>query len=262
MNNTRTLIKKIIYKVLGETTYRKAYVKGKVMDIKNGTLDEVEISFLKHFIKKDSMVLDIGANYGHYAIDMSKLCYEGKVLAFEPVPFTFDVLKDVVNKFSFGEIEVYHNAVSNQKSNIEMTVPLLDFGAPNTGVAYIGNSTEAKSKTVKVKSIKIDDLTINSKIDFIKIDIEGHEPFAFEGMINLLAKDRPVILIEFSYSCLKRASFNPESFANDIKNKYNYAFTFVQGDKLKIVPNLSIPKDGYYFLIPSEKMNDFNTIIV
>ena len=260
MNKTRTLIKKIIYKVLGEKTYRKAYVKGKVLDIKKGVLDEVENGFLHHFIHSNSTVLDIGANYGHYAVDMSKLCYNGLVIAFEPVPFTFNVLKNVVSKFKYGKIQIYHNAVSNTKSQLEMVVPLLDFGAPNTGVAFIGATKTKNSKTVKVNSIVIDDFNIPNKVDFIKIDIEGHEPSAFEGMKKLLKSDKPTILIEFSFPCLKRANFEPDIFSKKIMNEFGYVFTSVDKDKLSIVKT-ETPGDGYYFLIHKDKINTFKAII-
>ena len=40
-----------------------------------------------------------------------------------------------------------------------------------------------------------DEIVIN-KIDLIKIDVEMHEPEAIEGMIDILKRDRPFILIE------------------------------------------------------------------
>ena len=84
MNKNRTRIKKLIYRLFGEEVYRRAYIKGKIKDINEGVLDEKEAAFLPHFIHEKSTVLDIGANYGHYAIDMSRLCTKGHVHAFEP----------------------------------------------------------------------------------------------------------------------------------------------------------------------------------
>ncbi|MFT5820434.1 MAG: FkbM family methyltransferase [Crocinitomix sp.] len=259
MNKTRTRIKKFIYKTFGEGVYAKAYAKGKVRDINNGVLDEKEAAFLAHFIQNDSTVLDIGANYGHYAIDMSRICKNGHVFAFEPVPFTHKVLEKIVAHFGSTNITLNHAAVSDKLGTIEMTVPLLDFGAPNTGVAYVGEQTETAGKTVKVKTIAIDELPFSSKIDFIKIDIEGHEPHAFKGMKNLLLKDRPVILIEFSHPCLNRADSKPSEFATYIKNELSYTFTQVANKSLELVQN-ETPPDGYYFLIPTEGLTGFKNL--
>jgi FkbM family methyltransferase len=259
MNRTRTRIKKFIYKTFGEGVYAKAYAKGKVRDINNGVLDEKEAAFLTHFIQDNSSVLDIGANYGHYAIDMSRICKNGQVFAFEPVPFTHKVLEKIVAHFGTSNIILNHAAVSDKMGTIEMTVPLLDFGAPNTGVAYVGEQTEAAGKTVKVKTIAIDELSMSSKVDFIKIDIEGHEPQAFKGMRKLLMKDRPVILIEFSHHCLNRANSEPGVFAAYIKNELSYSFTKVVDKSLELVEN-ETPPDGYYFLIPTEGTPQFKNL--
>lgn len=259
MNKTRTRIKKLIYKTFGEGVYAKAYAKGKVRDINNGVLDEKEAAFLTHLIQVNSTVLDIGANYGHYAIDMSRICKKGHVFAFEPVPFTYKVLEKIVSHFGCTNITLNHAAVSDKLGTIEMTVPLLDFGAPNTGVAYVGGQTEAAGKSVKVKTIAIDDLLLPTKVDFIKIDIEGHEPQAFKGMKSLLLKDRPVILIEFSHPCLNRANSQPSDFAAFIKNELAYTFTKVENKSLEIVKN-ETPPDGYYFLIPTEGMTAYKNL--
>lgn len=260
MNSSRKIIKKFIYKVLGESTYQKAYVKGKTSDIKSGNGRESEADFLKYFINKDSSVLDIGANYGHYTIEMAELCPEGKVYSFEPVPFTFEVLQKVTSYFKLKNINLFHNAVSDKKGEIEMTVPLLDFGAPNTGVAFIGTNDQVNSKTVKVNTLVLDDLEIQEQIDFIKIDIEGHEPNAFKGMEALIKKNRPVILIEFSYPCLERAGSHPNDFSDYLQKELHYTFTTIVDDKLKVVSDKN-PADGYYFLIPTDKLDSFNKVL-
>ncbi len=260
MNKNRARIKKIVYRLFGEKIYGKAYVKGKIKDINDGVLDEKEAALLPYFIHEKSTVLDIGANYGHYAIDISRLCSKGHVHAFEPIPFTHTVLTAIITHFKAKNITPYHAAVSNKNGTISMTVPLLDFGAPNTGVAYIGEPENRNGKTEKVKTIKIDTLSLTGKVDFIKIDIEGHEPQAFEGMQKLILTDRPVVLIEFSYSCLNRAGENPIDFANYITTTLNLTFTTVENNRLRISRD-DTPTDGYYFLIPNEKITDFQHLI-
>lgn len=261
MNKTRTFIKKIIYKTFGEGVYAKAYAKGKIKDIKHGALDEKEFTFLPHFIHEKSVVLDIGANYGHYAIEMARLCPNGRVYAFEPIPFTFRVFETIKHHFKQNNVVLEHAAVSNQAGMVEMTLPLLDFGAPNTGIAFIGNEAESSGKKIQVKTLKLDDLEITEKVDFIKIDIEGHEPQAFEGMEKLISKNRPVILIEFSHTCLKRAHTNPSDFAHYLTKKLHYVFAQVAGDKLKIAET-NEPQDGYYFLIPAEQVSSHKSGLV
>ncbi len=258
MNKTRTLIKKIIYTTFGEGVYAKAYAKGKIRDINRGVLDEAEAAFIPHFIHENSTVIDIGANYGHYTITLSRLASKGHVYAFEPIPFTFSVLKKIVAHFKRTNVELINAAVSHTNEFVEMHLPLLDFGAPNTGVAYIDDTATKTHKTQTVKTIPLDHFQFNGSIDFIKIDIEGHEPQAFSGMEALLKKHQPVILIEFSHTCLQRALHDPSTFSTYISTQLGYRFAKVEQSKLKWIGNN--PKDGYYFLIPPSKAARYNSL--
>ena len=40
------------------------------------------------------------------------------------------------------------------------------------------------------------------RLDFVKMDIEGHEPQALEGFSRLIGRHRPVLLVEFNPRCL------------------------------------------------------------
>lgn len=260
MNKARNVIKKLVYKVMGPESYQKAYAKGKIKDINNSNMIEPEIDFLHYFIKENSTVLDIGANYGHYAYLMAKLNPKGKVYAYEPVPFTFGVLEKVKSHFNLNNIEAINAAVSASNGMITINLPLLDFGAPNTGVAFIGNSENEKMESFPVKTISLDQEVISGSIDFIKIDVEGHEKSAFDGMKNLILKHRPVVLIEFSHPCMQRAGVDVADFSRELKNEFDYSFFRVNGNKLK-ENNQDVPGDGYYFLIPSNDTDQFNMII-
>mgnify|MGYP000438896011 CR=1 FL=1 len=265
MSKLKSSLKKIIFKVGGEKGYKKAYVKGKIQDIKNNKYDEIELSFSENFIKEDSIVLDLGANYGHYCVKMAQKCLKGKVIAFEPIPFTFDVLTQVVKGFGLTNIDLHHAAVSNAEGEITMQLPLLDFGGPNTGVAYIGNEKEENSDEHTVKTIKLDDLDIQGSIDFVKMDIEGHEPIAVEGMRELLTKHQPTILIEFSHTCMLRAGHTPAYFSDVLKNELGYEFYELK-ETLKGPLSLSLnvqkhPSDGYYFLIHQAQSSKFESLI-
>lgn len=259
MNNTRTAIKKIIYTVFGEKLYAKAYARGKIKDIEQGAMSEAEFSFMSHFLSPDSHVLDIGANYGHYAVAFAQQCKQGTIHAFEPIDFTYQILEAVHKKFNLSNVVLHHAAVSDKKGTIEMTLPLLDFGAPNTGVAFIGSATEQKSRTITVQKIRLDDLSFAKKIDFIKIDVEGHEPSAFEGMKNLLLRDQPIILIEFSHPCLTRAATSPKTFAHTIRKELSYAFAHLENGVLRLIES-ETPADGYYFLIPTTQLSTYKSL--
>jgi hypothetical protein len=61
----------------------------------------------------------------------------------------------------------------------------------------------------------IDKLNLK-RLDFIKIDIEGHERFAFEGFSEV-AKKCPLIVIELGNG-------QPDEFLHDLESKYTMEF--------------------------------------
>lgn len=260
MSKLKSFIKKSIFKIAGEKAYSKAYVKAKVNDIKSKGYEEAELDFVRHFIAKDDYVLDLGANYGHYCVKMAELCPQGKVIAFEPIPFTYKVLQEVVANFNLTNVESIHAAVSDEDGQITMQLPLLDFGGPNTGVAHISEVQSDKSKEVVVTTKRIDSISFSKRIAFIKMDIEGHEPVAVEGMKRLLQKDQPAILIEFSHNCMIRAAHDPAVFSDVLIHELGYQFFTLKEDKLLKVSE-SKPRDGYYFLIHASKVSNYKELI-
>jgi hypothetical protein len=66
--------------------------------------------------------------------------------------------------------------------------------------------------------IRGDDILLNEpKISMIKIDIEGFEPHAIEGLSGTLAKHKPIVLCEFNPRCLTdHAAIAPSAFAETL----------------------------------------------
>jgi hypothetical protein len=54
-----------------------------------------------------------------------------------------------------------------------------------------------------VQSVALDEVLGDlPRLDFVKMDIEGHEPQALAGFSRLVGRHRPVLLVEFNPRCL------------------------------------------------------------
>ena len=89
----RNLIKPLLYNLLGEKHYIYFQTLGKIRDINKRLVEEDELELLPQLVGLSDDVIDIGANYAYYTHRLSKLCPTGRVYAFEPIPFTFEVLQ-------------------------------------------------------------------------------------------------------------------------------------------------------------------------
>jgi FkbM family methyltransferase len=156
---------------------------------------EREYDLLPEFLRDGDWVLDIGANVGHYTKRFSDLVGPtGRVIAVEPVPSTFALLAANVQLFRHANVTLVNAAASNRTGVTGMSVPRLSTGLANYYGAHVSALGEEASLTVV--SLSIDSLAIEHPIALAKIDVEGHEALALQGMRALLERDRPVLIVE------------------------------------------------------------------
>lgn len=156
---------------------------------------EIEYSLLDKWIKPGDWVLDIGANVGHYSLRLSELVGKsGRVLVFEPVPSTVDLLASNMSRATYQNLSIFNVAVSNKTDLVGMVVPENFPESKNSNYyrAHISNNSNA----LNILSISIDSLNISHSIKLAKIDVEGHEIYVLQGMENLIKRDFPVLLVE------------------------------------------------------------------
>ena len=150
---------------------------------------ESEWDRLAEWVKAGDTVLDIGANVGHYTCKLSELTgADGRVFAFEPVPDTFAALASNVRGLPQRNVTLFNAAVGDSSELVGFHVPT------QAGGSYLAHV----DPTAKLKCfvLAVDALDLPGRVSFIKIDAEGHEPNVLAGLVNLLKRDRPVVLLE------------------------------------------------------------------
>jgi FkbM family methyltransferase len=159
-----------------------------------GQSQEIELKFLKTLVKPGDRVLDIGANRGTYTYPLSKLVgIHGKVIAFEPLPDYYKYLKDAFDNKK--NVEVHNLALSDQAGETVLYLPFLaQLEMP--GYATLEKIT-GQFKELIIKTQTLDSLEIKD-IDFIKIDIEGHEYNFLLGALATLKNSWPILQIELN----------------------------------------------------------------
>lgn len=155
--------------------------------------DEQEFDLLGSWIGQGDTVLDIGANIGHYTIRLSELVGPaGRVIAFEPVPATFELLSANSRLFAHENITLFNAAASDSTAFIGMSIPILESGLSNYYMANISEDVGA----LTVMCMPVDALNLSGSVSLIKIDAEGHEISVLRGMQQLLTHTAPVLIVE------------------------------------------------------------------
>lgn len=272
----RRFVKPVLFKLFGKRLYKHFQYLGKLKDIKERLVEEPEIELLPYFIQEQDEVLDIGANYAYYTERMANLCKKGKVYAFEPIPFTAEVAQKIIKKLRLDNVVFYQKGVSNKRETVKFSVPKLDFGAISAGQAHIGTRNNDLIKgsefhisdnyeTFDCEVVDIDTFLLPSlkNLTFIKIDIEGAEYFALQGMKNTLLQFKPVILIEIVSLFLKSFNVSIEEFQHYIEKELGYViFEYDQpAKKLIQITGKPIEKEKNHILIHADKVKNFSHLI-
>ena len=167
--------------------------------IRNGF--EPEMVKLFRLVAKDSeVILDIGGNIGCTAILFGGL--SKKVYAFEPSKTTFAFLEKNVSRSGLTNV-----ALQNIGLGAESGEYTLSFSPKNRSGGFVSNLTQASVGHVNEKIVirTLDEVVASlnpSRIDFIKIDVEGFEGHVIRGGANTLTSFKPVVVMELNHWCL------------------------------------------------------------
>jgi FkbM family methyltransferase len=148
-----------------------------------------EVNFLKQFIHKNSIIFDVGANFGHKTLVFLKLDAK-KIIAVEPDAECQFVLNQrfrgnekvmVVNKAidsHAGKANLYREADGSAFNTLSKKWS----NSISTGSAGRFNSMKIKS-TISVRTITLYELIQQFGLpDVVKLDIEGYELKAIQSL--------------------------------------------------------------------------------
>ena len=151
------------------------------------------LSYVQKNINR-GVFLDVGANIGNHSVFFAKYCAD-KVYAFEPFGPNFDKLQKNCKTNRLDNIECVNKGLSDKKIEAKMKV---DNVTGKTKGNNFGRASVADDGTIPIALEVFDngDWTIDQPVTLIKIDCEGHEPQALAGMMKLIERWKPSIIIE------------------------------------------------------------------
>ena len=168
------------------------------------------------YLQAGSVFVDIGANIGYYSLlAATRVGKHGQVLAFEPSADNCALLKMSMLANEFDNVVVHPYAVADING-------VVGFRMDDSNGQIAQNDTTGYP--IKVRAVTLDNFLANeSRIDVIKMDIEGAEGLALHGMTQIIQRHHPIIFAEFSPNALPRISgMSGEAFLDSlIALKYN-----------------------------------------
>jgi len=138
---------------------------------------------------------DVGANIGHHSLFMSR--HADHIFAFEPFSVVRDEMLRKLNHAGVTNVAVFPVALGDRNETAIFHPPT---GA-NQGTGTLGDNLpdNVSSENISVQVVRGDDFFAANHlppITLLKMDVEGYETKALEGLRNTIWRDRPPIFVE------------------------------------------------------------------
>ncbi len=166
---------------------------------------------MRGLVKPGDTVIDVGANIGMITLLASRLVGPtGRVLSFEPNPNARARLKRHVELNGIENVEIYDVALSRLEG--EQTLKVV---GSHDGVGTLADIPLSSNVTDidRIRTVAADNILptdLKGRV-FVKIDVEGYEPYALAGMRITIDRHHPYILTEFVPTHLRRAGADPDT---------------------------------------------------
>jgi FkbM family methyltransferase len=174
-------------------------------------------------VKNDDVIVDVGAHIGVYTIPLAKRAT--KVIAFEPHPKTSEMLDKSIKLNQLHNVMLIKKSVGNLKGKTLYslsTVPMLSGITIPVGLVH---------STIETQSIDLDTaLAMESRVDWLIIDVESFEVNVLNGARYILRKYSPKIIIEIAPDNVykvKEILKNEEYSITPLYNFYYYCYKVI-----------------------------------
>jgi FkbM family methyltransferase len=176
-------------------------------------------------ISPNDVFVDVGANIGSFTIPFAKKAQ--KIIAFEPNNYSFELLKKNISLNHLTNVTTYNMAVSKKRGVVRFTYtnePLYS-GITNqdesTNVTVRENAKADDNNIHLVNAIDLDSVLLKEdRVNWIKIDVEGHEVDVLQGAIQTMRTHKPKILIEIWPRNLEKIKAMALNLRYSIKQAY------------------------------------------
>jgi FkbM family methyltransferase len=194
-----------------------------------GAFEPEIIDRLCKLAKPSTTIFDVGANIGLMAIPVLRSCDTCRVASFEPSPNSLPYLRATARGSAFADRWIVRDvALAASAGELDFTIGDPDdalFEGFNSG-ARIANARMIK---VKVSTVDAEWRALDRpRVSVIKIDVEGAEGGVLDGASELLAAQRPAIIIEWHEPYLARFGTRPDSILA-LAQRFGYQLFTIPG---------------------------------
>ncbi|MER5522114.1 FkbM family methyltransferase [Streptomyces sp. NPDC002763] len=142
---------------------------------------------------RSATIADVGAHVGYFSMIAAHANPKAKVHSFEPVDQIHSRLSVNVRSNGVQNVKLHQAGVSSKPGWADISVRFSG-NLLSTGSTLEGVASDARLQHIQL--VTLDEVFADTKLDLVKIDVEGHEMSVLHGARQVLKRDRPFLVIE------------------------------------------------------------------
>lgn len=181
---------------------------------------DVMIAVHESGLRRDAVCIDGGGNVGLLAMALARFAPDGQIYSFEPGRENGAFLAANLEANHITNVELVALGLWN-----EAQVLHLQSDEHHPGGAFVSETGDGFTTAEEITTVRLDDWVAErglDRLDLLKLDIEGAEPFALLGAAETVARFRPLLLVEFNPGAVQRLdpSRSPWDFYRDLTKQF------------------------------------------
>lgn len=154
---------------------------------------EPDLGVLQRFLTPGGIMVDVGANYGIFSLNAAYLVgSKGRVLAFEPAQNNFSILEKNLQLNAATQVRALRMALADKPGKLRL---YHDPDPTRNSLAPTSNANDFEEVEVSTLDTVLNENKV-SKVDFIKIDVEGADELVCRGALETLKSSLPPVFFE------------------------------------------------------------------
>jgi FkbM family methyltransferase len=246
----------------------RAYAKQRIHE-------PITTQLIRSILHEGDTFLDLGANIGYFSMLASRIVGSaGRVYSFEPEPrnFKFLLLNKQLNKYD--QMTAMNMAVSNQPGRIKLFICPYDTGhhTIHQSEGITSYATSAEYDRSRISFVEIDAMPLDAflasrqvaRVDLIKMDVEGAELLALQGMKETMAKNDDVkMIVEYFPLLVEKMGCSPGELLKLIAEDFGFLLFEISEDYCaehgQIIPLLKRIPDPAYLLVKYSRQKMYHS---
>jgi FkbM family methyltransferase len=180
----------------------------------NNVYEEFTSDLITNYAQNIDLFIDVGAHYGFFSLLVGTANPDCEIIAFEPVPENYEILKLNFELNRLKNAEAINQAVSNVR-----TSALFNISTASDNCSFIQHPATPVLRQIEVQTVSLNEVLLKTKNHrtLIKIDTDGHELQVLQGFEDILrANDNIRLVLELNPKSCYLSGSSPEVLLNKL----------------------------------------------